>query len=133
MRRNRTQIRLVDEMSYIADVAETEKQQETRSEFRPLTGPQTSQNQVQNARLQLYLVAHGQVDLRAVEGSLEDARPFPESQLLHDVLAHLIWSRAHDTLTLVTFISTCVLNGVHAPRKVYAYQRTCAPLWMVRT
>lgn len=36
-----------------------------------------------------HLVPHGKMYLGAVEGGLEDARPSPEAQLLHDVRTHL--------------------------------------------
>ena len=36
-----------------------------------------------------HLVSHGEVDLRAVEGRLENPRTFPDVELLHDVGADL--------------------------------------------
>lgn len=61
-------------------------------------------NRARAAFVLFYLVAHGEMDLGAVEGSLEDARPFPEAQLLHDVRAHLICfviqvTRTHDAFS----------------------------------
>lgn len=36
-----------------------------------------------------HLVSYGEVDLRAIEGRLEDPRTFPDAELLHDVGADL--------------------------------------------
>lgn len=58
-----------------------------RYETRVHMNPRNPQDQY----LEPYLVANGQVDLGAVEGSLEHARPLPEAQLLRDVRTHLIY------------------------------------------